>query len=119
MAKDSENKGKNGGHTSSYILRQSPQRQAVINIVGTCAALLSSISLMPQLYAVRSTRNVSGLSLGTPAIIMLTSTLWLTYHILTGTYHGAFSGAFNLMASMIIAYTIYSIRFLDAPGLDK
>jgi uncharacterized protein with PQ loop repeat len=104
--------------TKSYILQHSPKRQFVINVVGTLAAILSSVSLMPQLYAVRSSRDIGGLSLGTPLIIVVTSTLWLTYHLLTGTYHGAFSGSFNLMASIIISWTIYDIRFRGAPGID-
>ena len=104
--------------TKSYILQHSPKRQALINIVGTIAAILSSVSLMPQLYAVRSYRDIGGLSLGTPLIIVCTSTLWLTYHLLTGTYHGAFSGSFNLMSSILISWTIISIRYLGAPGID-
>ena len=104
--------------TQSYVLAHSPRRQLMINVVGTIAALLSSISLMPQLYVVRSTRNVAGLSLGTPAIIVLTSALWLSYHVLTGTYHGAISGSFNLMASLLITWTIVTIRYFDYPGVD-
>ena len=104
--------------TKSYILQHSAKRQVLINVIGTIAAILSSISLMPQLYAVRSTRNVGGLSLGTPMIIITTSALWLSYHLLTGTYHGAFSGMFNLTAAIIISWTIISIRFLGAPGID-
>lgn len=109
--------GKQG--TSSYILQQSSKRQLAIQVIGTIAAVLSSISLMPQLYAVRSTRNVAGLSLGTPIIIVFTSALWLSYHLLTGTYHGAVSGSFNFMAAVIIAWTVFSIRFLDYPGSDS
>ena len=104
--------------TTSYILRHPKNRQILIQIVGTLAALLSSVSLMPQLYSVRSTRNISGLSIWTPLILLVTSLLWFVYHLLTGTYHGAVSGSFNFMASAILVWTIYSIRYLDYEGTD-
>ena len=105
--------------STSYVLRHDRKRQIMINTVGTIAAALSATSLLPQLYVVRADRDVSGLSILTPLIICVVSSLWLTYHLLTGTYHGAFSSTFNLMAALILTWTIYDISYLGGEGTDS
>lgn len=89
-----------------------------INAVGTTAALLSSITLVPQVHRLIKTRNISSLSLYSGFLIMATSLLWITYNLLVGTYHGIFSSTLNLINASIITYMVVTIRYMGAEGVD-
>lgn len=81
-----------------------------INVVGTTAAIISAISLLPQLFDVIQTNNVEGISISTLVLIFTTSSLWLAYHILMGTYHGSVSATFNLVFAGTLIVMVISIR---------
>lgn len=95
-----------------------PKRMFWINAIGTTAALLSSITLVPQVHRLVTTRNISSLSLYSGLLIMVTSMLWITYNLLVGTYHGIFSSTLNLINASIITYMVVTIRYMEAEGID-
>lgn len=95
---------------------QNGQRVFLINVIGTAAAIISAISLLPQLFDVWKTDNVDGISLGTLGLIMTTSLLWLMYHVMMGTYHGSVSASFNLLFASILIGMVISIRNRDGEG---
>ena len=81
-----------------------------INVVGTVAAIVSSVSLMPQLFDVVYTKNVQGLSLGTLALIFTTATLWTIYHYYNKTFQGMISGGFNALQSLVLIILVVRYR---------
>jgi MtN3 and saliva related transmembrane protein len=93
-------------------------KRIFINIVGTVAAVISSITLIPQLAELIETRNVSGLSLGSYSLVIAVSVMWMMYHSMTGTYHGLVSSSMNLIFGSVIFYYIASIRYFGAEGND-
>lgn len=77
-----------------------------IGVVGTIAATISAVSLVPQVRDTITTKDVTGLSLGTIILILITSILWFTYHFLSGTYHGSISSSFTIIFCIILIYFI-------------
>ena len=93
-------------------------KRIFVNIMGTIAAVLSSITLIPQLIEIVGKRNISGLALGTYSIVVAVSSIWMGYHLLTGTYHGLVSSSFNFAVGIVILYNIIAIRYRGADGYD-
>lgn len=77
-----------------------------VNIIGTVAATISAVSLLPQVRDVVVTKNVTGLSLSSYVLIMVTMCLWIVYHSMVGTYHGAISATCGAIFSATIVYHI-------------
>ncbi len=101
------------------VWAQMPNNKLIfVNIVGTIAAVLSSITLIPQLIEVVSSRNVASLAVGTYAIVIAVSVLWMGYHMMTRTFHGLVSSSFNLVNGTIIFCFIIGIRYLGMDGID-
>mmetsp|Transcript_18511 Transcript_18511/g.32843 ORF Transcript_18511/g.32843 Transcript_18511/m.32843 type:complete len:107 (-) Transcript_18511:115-435(-) len=102
----------------STLARLSPRARKLAILTGTTAAIISSVSLMPQAYRVSSTRNVSGLALETYALIVCSSVFWIVYSYVLGAPHVIASSTFNLVTSGTIVATIVSIRFFGGEGVD-
>lgn len=98
------------------VKRNGPNRTLFVNLIGTTAAIISAISLLPQLFDVFKTKNVEGISVSTITLIFITSLLWLTYHILMGTYHGSVSAGFNMVFAAILLGMVFSIRASNGEG---
>lgn len=78
------------------------------NAVGIAAVCVSMMINLPQLYKVIKTKKSQDLSYWTYILICLSSVLWITYHYLSGTYHGMVSASFTLVtASIIIFFIVY------------
>ena len=90
---------------------QSKNKAFWIGVVGTIAATISAVSLLPQVRDTMVTKDVNGLSLGTIILILVTSILWLTYHFLAGTYHGTISSAFTITFSIILI--VYIVKYKE------
>lgn len=58
----------------------------VIETIGMLAAILGTIGWMPQAIKTIRTRDTSGLSLWTNALLFLTVTLWFTYGLAIGSW---------------------------------
>lgn len=85
----------------------------LVNIIGTAAAIISAVSLLPQLFDVYKTGIVEGISIGTLLLILSTSLLWFTYHMMMGTYHGSVASSFNILFSSILIGYVITIRNKD------
>ncbi|MCP4484152.1 MAG: hypothetical protein GY823_06260 [Flavobacteriaceae bacterium] len=94
----------------SQVKKLDNQSLFYINTVGTAAAVISSVALLPQVFNVILTKNVEGLSLSTTLLIMVTTALWIFYHIKMGTYPPLVSASFNFIFAGILSYYIISIR---------
>ena len=81
-----------------------------LNLIGTVAAIISSISLLPQVFDVYTTNNVDGLSLSTLILICITTALWILYHLQMGTYPALVSATFNFAFSAMIIYKVLTLR---------
>ena len=79
-----------------------------LNVVGGLAALLSTISFVPQAAKIIRTRDTSGISTGMYAVTVLGFTLWTTY--------GAMQPAWPLIASngicLILSAFILTMKLL-------
>lgn len=82
----------------------------IIHIVGTSAAVLSTVALIPQLAQVLRSNDVSGLSIETMYIMLFKSILWFAYHFLTETYHGVVPSLVGIAVSAILIFLIIRKR---------
>lgn len=78
--------------------------------IGIVAAILSSSMLLPQVFAIYTSRDANGLSMVTFVIAFFASCLWAVYHVGHKTYVGAISGSINACASLLIIIGILVFR---------
>jgi len=52
------------------------------NIIGSCAAILSTIVLVPQVIKVAKTKETDGISMGMYIVFLFSMLLWFTYGVL-------------------------------------
>lgn len=112
-------KNSDGSRTLGNGKVVSKRKMFWINVVGTLAALLSSVTLVPQVYKLVNTRDVSSLSLYTSMLVMCTSILWITYNLMVGMYHGIFSSSLNFINACIITYIVVDVRYRGGDGIDN
>ncbi len=55
---------------------------SISDLLGYCAAFLTTISFVPQAWQTFRTRDVSGISLGMYSVFTLGISLWLVYGLL-------------------------------------
>lgn len=80
------------------------EREMVVNIVGTAAALCSITSFAPQLIKIWKERDASSVSLKTYSLTVTCFVLWTTYGVLTQAWPITIANAFALvMASAVLA----------------
>ncbi len=58
----------------------------IIELIGYCAASLTTLSFVPQAWHTFRTRDVSGISLGMYSAFTLGVALWLVYGLLLGAW---------------------------------
>ena len=87
----------------------------LVNIVGGIAALLSTISFVPQAWKIIQSRDTSGISTGMYIVTVLGFTLWTTY--------GAMQTAWPLIASngicLILSAFILTMKLLPQREKEK
>ncbi len=71
-------------------------------LVGTIAAVLTTIAFIPQAYHSYKTRDLSGVSLPMYSIFTLGVALWLVYGLLLGDWPLIISNAITLALSLLI-----------------
>ena len=86
----------------------------LVNIIGTSAAVLSAVAMIPQLVQVLRSKDVSGLSIATMFIFLLKAILWLSYHLLTETYHGVAPSIIGIVISTVLILLIIRYRKLKS-----
>ena len=71
-------------------------------VIGTVAALVSTVSFVPQAWKIIRTRNTSGISTGMYAMTVAGFSLWLSYGLLRGEWPLIVPNAICLFASSFI-----------------
>ena len=74
----------------------------LIDVVGSSAACLTTISFVPQAWHSFKTRDVSGISLGMYSVFTIGVALWLTYGLLMGAWPIVIANAITLILAMAI-----------------
>lgn len=82
------------------VLALSP---ATMEWIGTCAAVLTTGSFIPQAWLIFRTRRVDGISLGMYSAFTLGVALWLVYGVAMGSWPITIANAITLtLASAIL-----------------
>ena len=58
----------------------------LVDVVGSLAAILTTVSFVPQAWHSFKTRDVSGISLGMYSVFTVGVALWLVYGLLLGAW---------------------------------
>ena len=95
-------------------IQDQKRKEFIVNVIGTVAAIVSSVSLMPQLFDVFTTKNVDGVSFGTLLLIFITATLWTIYHYYNNTFQGMISGSFNAIQALVLMALVINYRDKNA-----
>ena len=86
-----------------------PLTPTAIEWLGTCAALLTTGSFIPQAWLIFRTRQVEGISVGMYSAFTLGVALWLLYGVALGSWPIIMANAVTLtLASAIL---IMRVRF--------
>ena len=76
---------------------------AVPELIGYCAAALTTLSFLPQAWLTFRTRDVRGISLGMYSAFTLGVALWLLYGLMTGAWPVVAANAVTLgLATLIL-----------------
>ena len=75
---------------------------AMMDMVGTVAACLTTVSFMPQVWLTFKTRDVSGVSLGMYSVFTVGVALWLVYGLLLGAWPIVVANAITLLLALAI-----------------
>ena len=81
----------------------------LIDVVGSAAACLTTISFVPQAWQSFKTRDVSGISLGMYSVFTAGVALWLAYGLLVESWPVVVANAVTLVFS--IAILAMKLRF--------
>lgn len=73
-----------------------------IDVVGTLAATLTTLSFVPQAWRTWRTRDVAGLSVGMYATFALGVALWLVYGVLLGAWPIIIANTITLVLALMI-----------------
>jgi MtN3 and saliva related transmembrane protein len=84
-----------------------------INLIGTIAAVLTTMAFLPQAWRSWRTRNLSGVSLAMYSLFTLGVFLWLVYGILLGQWPIIVANAITFVLSCSILFL--KIRHRDMP----
>jgi len=83
-------------------------------LIGSLAALLTTVSFIPQVWHTWRTRDVSGISLAMYSAFTLGVALWLVYGWLLGAWPIIIANAVTL--SLALGILCMKLRFGRAPG---
>ena len=75
---------------------------ALVDMVGTAAACLTTASFLPQVWLSFKTRDVSGVSLSMYSVFTLGVALWLVYGALMGAWPIVVANAVTLLLALAI-----------------
>lgn len=89
---------------SSEPAKEFSDAQHMVGIAAVCVSVLINL---PQLYKVVKSGKSKDLSCWTYILVCISSILWVTYHYLSGTYHGMVSASISLLTASIIIFFIF------------
>ena len=81
----------------------------LVDAVGSLAAILTTISFVPQAWHSFKTRAVSGVSLGMYSVFTVGVALWLAYGLLLGAWPIVIANAITL--ALALAILVMKLRF--------
>ncbi|MEO6017890.1 MAG: SemiSWEET transporter [Polaromonas sp.] len=81
----------------------------LIDVIGSAAACLTTISFVPQAWQTFRTRDVSGISLGMYSVFTVGVALWLVFGLLLGSWPIVVANTVTLVFS--IAILAMKLRF--------
>lgn len=81
----------------------------LIDFIGTFAAVLTTVSFLPQAWQTFHTKDVSGISLGMYSVFTAGVASWLVYGILLSAWPIVFSNAITL--SLAFAILVMKLRY--------
>ena len=76
----------------------------LIDTIGSAAAVLTTLSFVPQAWKTFRTRDVSGISLGMYTAFTLGVALWLIYGLLIGAWPVIIANAITLVLALAILW---------------
>ena len=82
-----------------------------IEIIGLCAAFLTTASFLPQVYKTWKTKDVSALSLPMLAMFFAGVVLWLTYGLLLESPSLILANGITTILVLLLA--IFKIKYRD------
>ena len=82
---------------------------ALIDVVGSAAACLTTASFVPQAWQTFKTRDVSGISLGMYSVFTAGVALWLVFGLLLGSWPIVIANIVTLAFSLAIL--VMKLRF--------
>jgi len=80
-------------------------------LVGSAAALITTIAFLPQVFKIYHTSNTESLSLGTTILFLTGVSLWFLYGILLNEPPIYISNFIIVTCQIYILYKILSIKF--------
>ncbi|WP_298289653.1 SemiSWEET transporter [Thiomonas sp.] len=75
---------------------------SLIDLVGYCAAVLTTVSFVPQVWLTLRSRDVSGISLGMYSLFTAGIALWLLYGLLQHNLPIVAANAITLVLALIV-----------------
>jgi MtN3 and saliva related transmembrane protein len=85
-----------------------------VELAGYAAAILTTISFVPQAWHTFRTRDVSGISLGMYSVFAVGVALWLVYGLLLGAWPVVVANAVTL--ALAVAILAMKVRYHRAGG---
>jgi MtN3 and saliva related transmembrane protein len=82
---------------------------SLINTIGTVAAVISTASVVPQVWQTFKTRDVSGISLGMYSVFTVGVSCWLVYGLLLGAWPIIIANAITL--TLAVSILVMKLRF--------
>jgi MtN3 and saliva related transmembrane protein len=79
-------------------------------VIGTMAGALTCITFLPQLLRTYKSKSSEGVSIPTFLIMILGTSLWLTYGIMLGKFSLIFTNAFVLIVAILILTLLVKYR---------
>ena len=73
-------------------------------LIGYCAATLTTLSFLPQAWLTFRTRDVRGVSLGMYSVFTVGVALWLLYGLMMGAWPIVLANAVTLALASVILY---------------
>ncbi|OIQ65091.1 PQ loop repeat protein [mine drainage metagenome] len=72
------------------------------DFIGYCAAILTTLAFVPQVWLTVRTRDVSGISLGMYSMFTAGISLWLVYGVLQHSWPIVIANAVTLMLALVV-----------------
>ena len=79
------------------------------NLIGTLAAMLTTIAFIPQAWMTWKSKRTEGISLGMYSIFTIGVAMWLLYGVLIGAWSVIIANAFTLALALFIL--VMKLRF--------